>query len=79
MALRALRRETMRKLNYSLRDLYRTLEQPGDNPLRDGHARPRDCRMSKVALRSARSRTRDKISTAFHNPGRELLGIPCFR
>jgi hypothetical protein len=29
----------MRKLNYSLRDLYRTLEQPGDNPLRDAHAR----------------------------------------
>ena len=29
----------MRKLNYSLRDLYRTLEQPGDNPLRDAHAK----------------------------------------
>jgi SAM-dependent methyltransferase len=39
VALRALRRETMRKLNYSLRDLYRTLEQPGDNPLREAHAR----------------------------------------
>jgi SAM-dependent methyltransferase len=39
VALRALRRETMRKLNYSLRDLYRTLDQPGDNPLRDTHAR----------------------------------------
>jgi N-6 DNA Methylase len=39
VGLRALRRETMRKLNYSLRDLYRTLEQPGDNPLRDAHVR----------------------------------------
>ena len=39
IALRGLRRETMRKLNYSLRDLYRTLEQPGDNPLRDAHAK----------------------------------------
>jgi len=39
VALRVLRRETMRKLNYSLRDLYRTLEQPGDNPLREAHAR----------------------------------------
>ena len=29
----------MRKLNYSLRELYRTLEQPGDNPLRDARAR----------------------------------------
>ena len=29
----------MRKLNYSLRELYRTLEQPGDNPLREAHAR----------------------------------------
>src|SRR5207237_2718136 len=39
VALRALRRDTMQKLNCSLRDLYRTLEQPGDNPLRDAHAR----------------------------------------
>ena len=39
MTLRTLRRETMQKLNCSLRDLYRTLEQPGDNPLRDAHAR----------------------------------------
>jgi hypothetical protein len=38
VALRLLRRETMRKLNYSLRDLYRTLEQPGDNPLRSAHS-----------------------------------------
>ena len=37
MALRALRHETMQRLNCSLRDLYRTLEQPGDNPLRDAH------------------------------------------
>src|SRR5438034_1130184 len=36
---RELRRETMRKLNYSLRDLYRTLDQPGDNPLREAHTR----------------------------------------
>jgi SAM-dependent methyltransferase len=39
VALRALRTETMRRLNYSLRDLYRTLEQPGDNALRNAHAR----------------------------------------
>jgi hypothetical protein len=39
VALRKLRRETMDKLKYSLRQLYRTLEQPGDNPLRDAHAR----------------------------------------
>ena len=39
VALRALRDDTMQKLNCSLRDLYRTLEQPGDNALRDAHAR----------------------------------------
>ena len=39
VALRTLRRETMQKLNYSLRDLYRTLEESGDNPLRNVHAR----------------------------------------
>jgi hypothetical protein len=38
VALRKLRRETMEKLKYSLRQLYRTLEQPGENPLRDAHA-----------------------------------------
>ena len=29
----------MGKLKYSLRDLYRTLEEPGANPLREAHAR----------------------------------------
>ena len=29
----------MRKLNYSLRDLYRTLEQSGENPLGEADAR----------------------------------------
>jgi SAM-dependent methyltransferase len=36
--LRALRREVMARLDYSLRDLYRTLEEPGANPLREAHA-----------------------------------------
>jgi hypothetical protein len=39
VALRALRREIMGKLKYSLRDLYRTLEEPGANPLREAHTR----------------------------------------
>jgi hypothetical protein len=39
VALRELRRETMRKLKYSLRTLYRTLDDPGANSLRDAHAR----------------------------------------
>jgi SAM-dependent methyltransferase len=39
VALRSLRRDTMQKLNYSLRDLYRTLDEAGDNPLRNAHAR----------------------------------------
>lgn len=38
VALRQLRRETMAKLDWSLRDLYRSLEEPGANPLRDAHA-----------------------------------------
>lgn len=38
VALRHLRRDTMDKLGWSLRDLYRSLEQPGANPLRDAHA-----------------------------------------
>ncbi len=39
VALRQLRREVMAKMNWSLRDLYRTLEDPGSNPLRDAQAR----------------------------------------
>ena len=33
--LRALRRETMQKNHWSLRELYKTLETPGENKLRD--------------------------------------------
>jgi hypothetical protein len=39
VALRELRREIMGKLKFSLRELYRTLEDPGANPLRDAHTR----------------------------------------
>ncbi|MDR3403161.1 MAG: N-6 DNA methylase [Chthoniobacter sp.] len=39
VALRGLRRDIMDKLGYSLRELYRTLEEPGTNPLRDAHTR----------------------------------------
>jgi len=53
VALCALRRDTMQKLNCSLRQLYRTLEQPGDNPLRDAHTR------LDVAVRAAYSMPED--------------------
>jgi len=59
VALRALRRETMRKLNYSLRQLYRTLEQPGDNPLREAHAR------LDAAVRAAYGMSQDADPLAF--------------
>ena len=39
VALRALRREIMAKLGYSLRELYRKSEGPGANSLRDAHTR----------------------------------------
>jgi hypothetical protein len=59
VALRALRRDTMLKLNYSLRDLYRTLEQPGDDPLREAHAR------LDAAIRAAYGMARDVDPLAF--------------
>jgi hypothetical protein len=37
-ALRSFRRKTMHNNGWSLRELYRTLETPGDNKLRDAHA-----------------------------------------
>lgn len=39
VALRKLRREVMAKMNWSLRDLYRTLDEPGSNPLRDAQTK----------------------------------------
>jgi hypothetical protein len=39
VALRGLRPEKISQLGYSLRELYRTLEEPGANPLRDAHTR----------------------------------------
>lgn len=57
--LRALRRDIMRKLKCSLRDLYRTLEEPGDNPLRDAHAR------LDAAVRAAYDMAEDADPLAF--------------
>ena len=37
-ALSAFRRKTMNDNDWSLRELYRTLETPGENRLRDAHA-----------------------------------------
>ena len=37
--LRRLRHHIMKEMGYSLRDLYRTLEEPGANPLRDAQAK----------------------------------------
>jgi len=39
VALRGLRREIMAQLGYPLRALYRTLDTPGPNPLRQAHTR----------------------------------------
>ena len=39
VALRALRRDVMGAHGWSLRELYRTLDEPGDNPLRTAQAR----------------------------------------
>jgi len=40
VALRALRREVMAAHGWSLRQLYRTLDEPGDNPLRTAYGMP---------------------------------------
>jgi SAM-dependent methyltransferase len=58
-ALRDLRREIMVKLGYSLRAIYRTLEEPGANPLRDAHTRLDD------AVRAAYSMPKNADTLAF--------------
>jgi len=59
VALRALRRQIMGKLGYSLRELYRTLEEPGGNPLRDAHSR------LDMAVRTAYAMPADADPLAF--------------
>jgi len=59
VALRQLRREVMAKMTWSLRDLYRTLEEPGSNPLRDAQAR------LDTAVRAAYAMPKDADILAF--------------
>ncbi len=59
VALGQLRREVMAKMNWSLRDLYRTLEEPGANPLRDAQAR------LDTAVRAAYAMPKDADILAF--------------
>ncbi len=59
VALRELRREIMGKLGYSFRELYRTLEEPGANPLRDAHTR------LDTAVRAAYGMSEDADPLAF--------------
>ena len=59
VALRALRREIMAKLGYSLRALYRTLDTPGTNPLREAHTR------LDTAVRAAYAMPKDADPLAF--------------
>ncbi len=59
VALRALRREIMAKLGYSLRALYRPLDTPGANPLREAHTR------LDTAVRAAYAMPKDADPLAF--------------
>jgi hypothetical protein len=59
VALRNLRRETMAQVRYSLRELYRTLEEPGANPLREAHTR------LDTAVRAAYTMPKDADPLAF--------------
>lgn len=59
VALRQLRREVMAKMNWSLRDIYRTLEEPGSNPLRDAQAK------LDTAVRAAYAMPKDADILAF--------------
>jgi hypothetical protein len=59
VSLRALRREIMAADGWSLRDLYRTLETPGSNRLRDAHA------ALDSAVRAAYGMAKDEDPLAF--------------
>ena len=59
MHQRQLRREVMAKMDWSLRDLYRTLEEPGSNPLRDAQAK------LDAAVRAAYAMPKDADILAF--------------
>jgi hypothetical protein len=52
VALRALRRKVMAANNWSLRELYRSLELPGKNPLRDAHDELNDAVRAAYGMKS---------------------------
>ncbi|MDQ6911274.1 MAG: hypothetical protein M3128_00160 [Verrucomicrobiota bacterium] len=53
VALNALRKERIRKARCSLRELYRTLDEPGTNPLRDVHAKLDACVRAAYGIAAA--------------------------
>ncbi|WP_282783093.1 DNA methyltransferase [Phaeodactylibacter xiamenensis] len=60
--LREKRREIMQKYNYTLRDIYRLLEEPGQNPLRDLHQSLDDAVLSAYGF----NKRKDVLSQLLH-------------
>jgi MmeI, DNA-methyltransferase domain/MmeI, target recognition domain len=76
IALRALRRETMQENGWSLRDLYKTLETPGANKLRDAQ----DALDTAVRAAYGMKENEDVLAFLLHMnlelAGRENHGLP---
>ncbi len=74
VGLRKLREKVMEKNNWSLRELYRTLEEPGKNPLRDATAELDDAVCAAYGVASTAEPLEFMLALNLENARREADG-----
>ena len=74
--LRQLRRKVMTENQWSLRELYRTLELPGDNPLRKAHAELDAAVREAYGMKAKEDPLKFLLELNFEVAAREAKGLP---
>ncbi|GET35349.1 class I SAM-dependent DNA methyltransferase [Microseira wollei] len=74
--LRQLRRQVMNENQWSLRELYRTLELPGDNPLRKAHAELDAAVREAYGMKAKEDPLKFLLELNFEVAAREAKGLP---
>ena len=74
--LRQLRHKVMTENQWSLRDLYRTLDLPGDNPLRKAHAELDAAVREAYGMKANEDPLQFLLSLNFEVAEQEVKGLP---
>jgi hypothetical protein len=74
--LRQLRRKVMADNQWSLRELYRTLDLPGDNPLRKAHAELDAAVREAYSMKANEDPLQFLLNLNFEVAERETQGLP---